>query len=237
MTPEAVRVRDLSVSYGKIPIISSWSFSLPTGGFVSIIGKSGVGKTTLLHALAGFLEFEGTICRPDRLAMLFQAHALFPWMTVEENIAVGFKGSAKERCEKIQALLRLIGLESRSRDYPSRLSGGQQQRVALARALAMEPELLLLDEPFANLDYYTRLEIIDWLDEHLPKNRTTTILVTHDLDEALFLSDRIIVMQNPVSFREHEIRFERPRDRSIRYSTAFQSLKKDFLQEVLGPER
>lgn len=185
-----------------------------SGEFISLIGPSGCGKSTCLRLLAGLtLPDEGTIVLdgetivgPGRdRGLVFQDPTLFPWLTVKENIAFGLKlKHAKQQSEEqINYYMRLVGLEGFEKAYPHQLSGGMAQRVALARALVNHPKVLLLDEPFGALDAFTRLKMQDELLEIWRKRKTTTIMVTHDVEEAIYLSTRIFAMTpRPASLKE-----------------------------------
>ncbi|MCR4369045.1 MAG: ABC transporter ATP-binding protein [archaeon] len=224
MTMEHVSVKGLSVKYGK-PILKNIFLKARKGEFVSIVGKSGEGKTTLLNALAGLVDFDGEIRKPKRTAFVFQNNALFPWMNAQENIAFGMgKYSEAEAIE----IMQKIGLSGKETSYPHQLSGGQQQRIAIGRAMASKPNLLLLDEPFAGLDSYTRLEMQEWINTIMQKNNITTLLVTHDIDEAILLSERVLLMKNKRIENEFNVPFTRPRNPEIRYTQQFQQLKKEI---------
>lgn len=171
--------------------------------FVCILGPSGCGKTTLLRLVAGLdTDFEGEIKLGDRMVkepardcgLVFQEPRLLPWMTVRENIRFGIYENKSNRGEQIKVLLELLDLEHFADSYPNQLSGGMAQRVALARALVNIPDLLLLDEPFGALDELTKRRLQEELQEVLRQERTTVLMVTHDIEEAVYLSDRILIM-------------------------------------------
>lgn len=181
------------------------NFSIGKGEFVSIIGSSGCGKTTLLRLIAGLDKAQSgeillhgkKITAPDpKRGYVFQQGSLFEWLTVEKNIAAGLKARHvyQENKHKVGEFIELIGLKGFEKAFPHQISGGMAQRVAIARALINDPEVLLLDEPMGALDSFTRADIQDKLLEIRKTNNATMILVTHDIDEALYLSDRIIIM-------------------------------------------
>ncbi len=173
------------------------------GSFVSLIGPSGCGKSTMLRLIAGLIApDEGTLTldgarlsKPgsDR-GFMFQEHTLFPWLSIYENVAFGLRARGIYHADEVQALLRLVGLEGFEKYYPHQLSGGMCQRAALARALAGRPKVLLLDEPLGALDAFTRMNIQDELLRIWREQRMTMVMVTHDVDEAVYLSDQIVVM-------------------------------------------
>src|SRR5258707_1743464 len=209
----SLTVDSVTKKFGRFPALNGASFVAPQGGFISLLGPSGSGKTTLLRILGG-LEFadSGAVrfadlnwldmpARTRNAGFVFQQYALFKHMSVADNIAFGLRvrprnrrpsrADIKRRVTDLLALVQLKGMEDR---YPSQLSGGQRQRVALARALAIEPKLLLLDEPFGSLDAVVRKQLRIWLREVHDKTKLTTIFVTHDQQEALELADRIVVV-------------------------------------------
>ncbi|QOX63190.1 ABC transporter ATP-binding protein [Anoxybacterium hadale] len=203
------------------------NLSVREGEFISIIGPSGCGKTTLLRLLAGLdaptsgaLSINGhEIKSPDpERGYVFQQGSLFPWLTVEKNIASGLKarGVYQKQKQDISHYIQLIGLAGFEKSYPHQISGGMAQRVAIARALINRPAALLLDEPMGALDSFTRADLQEKLLELWKKNHTTMILVTHDVDEAIFLSDRIVIMTpRPGQISEIlKIDLPRPRDRA-----------------------
>lgn len=193
---EQIETQGLSVQRSERTVLSDIDLRVPAGAFVTIVGKSGAGKSTLLHALAGHLPYTGAVRIPENIGMVFQQYALFPWMTVEQNIAFGLRLDHAEKSLWIQECLQMAGLEEKAHVYPASLSGGQQQRVAIARAIAHKPEVLLMDEPFGSLDAYTREQMQRWLAAVRRTHEMTILLVTHSIEEALVLADRIIVLRD-----------------------------------------
>ena len=211
--PASVRVRSLQHAYGSHRVVRGMDFVLQPGRIGCLLGPSGCGKTTVLRCIAGFEPVQGgEILLSDRvvskpglqvppeqrgIGMVFQDYALFPHLTVQKNIAFGLsRMAAPEAFDRTRAMLELVGLTPVADVYPHELSGGQQQRVALARALAPKPELLLLDEPFSNLDVELRERISVEVREILKAAGTTAILVTHDQNEAFALADEIGIMKD-----------------------------------------
>ncbi len=192
--PPAVRVVNLVRRYGGRTVLNDLNLRIERGEFVVLLGESGCGKTTLLRALAGLDRVQGgRIEAPRRPAMVFQEHRLLPWDSLWRNVALGLQAAdARARAE---AALAEVGLGGRLDDWPRNLSGGQAQRVALARALVQKPELLLLDEPFAALDALTRIRMHALVKQLVARHRPAVLLVTHDVDEAIALADRILVMR------------------------------------------
>lgn len=207
--------------------------------FISILGASGCGKSTLLRIIGGLekpttgsINLDGkkiTQPGPDR-GMVFQAYTLFPWLTVQKNIEFGLKQkgiSKTERAQIAQKYVEIVGLKGFEDVYPKRLSGGMKQRVAIARALANDPEIILLDEPFGALDMQTRSIMQELLLKVWQKSKKTVILVTHDIDEAIFMADRVVVMKSrPGSIKEIiDVELPRPRDYHIKTSEKFMEYK------------
>lgn len=196
---------------GQVRALREVSFSVEAGEFLCIVGPSGVGKTTLLKCLAGLAApSEGTVVfegepvtrPPERLAVVFQdySRSLAPWMTVLDNVVLPLRRMKLDRAERTRRgrrALESVGLTHASERFPWQLSGGMQQRVAIARGLAYEPELLLMDEPFASVDAQTREELEDLTRRLRDNYRITVLLVTHDIDEAVYLADRIVVLAGP----------------------------------------
>jgi spermidine/putrescine ABC transporter ATP-binding subunit len=203
-----VNIRNVSVSYGDQPILNSVSLTMESGKFVAVLGPSGCGKTTLLRVVAGFAEYSGSVeidgknydaIPPHRrnIGIVFQDYALFPHRTVEDNIAFGLVLRKMPRAairDKVAHLLDLLQLQALRDRYPSQLSGGQRQRVAIARALAVDPKVLLLDEPLSALDKKLREEMQVELRQLQQRVGITTMFVTHDQEEALALADQVVVM-------------------------------------------
>jgi sulfonate transport system ATP-binding protein len=203
--PPAVVVNNLRRAYGDRVIIRNLNLRIERGEFVALLGESGCGKTTLLRALAALDPIEGgRINAPRRPAVVFQEPRLLPWDTLWRNVSLGL--AAPDPYARAASALAEVGLGDRLDDWPRNLSGGQAQRVALARALVQEPELLLLDEPFAALDALTRIRMHDLVRELVAKHRPGVLLVTHDVDEAIALADRILVMRHGAIAFEHQTR-------------------------------
>lgn len=198
----AVVVAGLTRAYGARVVIDRLNLRIERGEFVALLGESGCGKTTLLRALAGLDPVDGgRIDAPGRPAVVFQEHRLLPWDTLWQNVSLGLQGN-DIRARAAAALVE-VGLGDRLDDWPRNLSGGQAQRVALARALVQEPQLLLLDEPFAALDALTRIRMHLLVKELVTRHQPGVLLVTHDVDEAITLADRILVMRDGVIASEH----------------------------------
>ncbi len=206
-------VLDLHKGFGTHPVLTGLNLSVPAGSFTAILGSSGSGKTTLLRLLAGFDRPDRGVVKigerivdgatihiqPERrrIGYVPQEGGLFPHLTVAANVGFGLsKAPRAARRERVSELLELVGLADLGRRYPHQLSGGQQQRVALARALAIEPDVVLLDEPFASLDAHMRASVREEVQRILQASATTTLLVTHDQDEALSLADRVAVLRD-----------------------------------------
>lgn len=188
----AVNVHNLTRRYGDRTVIRDLDLRIEKGEFVALLGESGCGKTTLLRALARLDPVDGgQIDGPAQPAVVFQEHRLLPWAPLWRNVALGME----DERPRAEAALREVGLVGREEDWPRNLSGGQAQRVALARALIREPRLMLLDEPFAALDALTRIKMHVLIRGLVAKHRPGVLLVTHDVDEAVAIADRILVMR------------------------------------------
>jgi sulfonate transport system ATP-binding protein len=202
LQPPAVVVSNLRRAYGDRVIIRNLNLQIERGEFVALLGESGCGKTTLLRALAGLDPVQaGRIVAPKRPAVVFQEHRLLPWDNLWRNVSLGL--AVPDARARAAAALTEVGLGDRLDDWPRNLSGGQAQRVALARALVQQPELLLLDEPFAALDALTRIRMHALVRELVTRHRPGVLLVTHDVDEAITLADRILVMCHGAIAFEH----------------------------------
>lgn len=216
MRDKPLRIEDCSVSFGSVEVFRNLSLQIARGEFVAVVGPSGCGKTTLLNLFSGFLKpSSGTMICHGRVRTVYQHDSLFPWQTVAQNIAMGLRESTEaEQSRQLEGMLRLINLEEFASHYPHQLSGGMRQRVELARALAGATDILLLDEPFSSLDYLTRLRLRRELARMLEELPRTVVLVTHDIEEAAQLADRIVVLTDrPARIcRELSVSIPRPRE-------------------------
>lgn len=218
MSSYPMELLDVSLSFGPVEVLRDISLTISQREFVAIIGPSGCGKSTLLNVLSGDEKpTKGSVTRHGQVRMVYQQDGLFPWQTVTENIALGLRFLTEEgdRQKQVRELLDLIRLEGFENHYPHQLSGGMRQRVELARALAGESDMLLMDEPFSALDYLTRLRMRGDLARLIAERPRTVVLVTHDIEEAAQLADRIFVLsERPASIR-HEITIDAPRPRDL----------------------
>lgn len=221
-----IKIKDICMTYHTLKeethAINPISFTVNEGDFLSIIGPSGCGKSTVLNIIAGLIEpSSGKIFIDDKeinnscssIGYMFQKDHLFPWLTVYENICMGLKiqkNLSKKNKNYIDTLLKKYDLLDFRNHYPDQLSGGMRQRVALIRTLAINPKVLLLDEPFSALDYQTRLNISDEIYEIIKKEKKTVIMVTHDISEAVSMSDRVIALsKRPASIQKDlDIKFD-----------------------------
>ncbi|HLZ05344.1 MAG TPA: ABC transporter ATP-binding protein [Bradyrhizobium sp.] len=245
-----IRVHNLSIVFdtprGQVIAVDRISFNVSQGEFVSIVGPSGCGKSTVLNTLAGLeTPFEGEVLvdgrpltspRPE-IGMVFQQPHLFPWKSVRKNIAHGPRARGKSAAEARQiadGLIEMIGLTKFAAAYPHTLSGGMQQRVAIARALANQPRVLLMDEPFGALDAQTRAVMQDNLLELRGRINATVVFVTHDIDEAILLSDRVVIMSAGPGriLRDLRIDLPRPRSNAILTEAGYLALKKECLDLI-----
>jgi NitT/TauT family transport system ATP-binding protein len=248
-----VEIRNLYIRLGReeqeFEAVQNVSVSIEPGEFVCLLGPSGCGKSTLLGAIAGHLQPSSGSIRVDsqpligphpERGLVFQQHTLFPWKKVLDNVAFGLKMkgvSRSERNRRASELLELVGLTGFDHHYPSQLSGGMQQRVEIARVLINRPKVMLMDEPFGALDAQTRMMMQQLLLDVWTSVRTTVIFITHDIDEALFLADRILVMSpRPGCIIEQTtLKFARPRKPELVTSDHFTQLKRHCL-ELLHPQ-
>jgi NitT/TauT family transport system ATP-binding protein len=207
----------------NVTAVHDISLKVNQGEFISIVGPSGCGKTTLLNMIAGFLPISGGSITiddkpikgpgPDR-GVVFQTFALFPWKTVSENVGFGprMRGLPKKECDQIALeFLSLVGLEHVAQKYPNELSGGMQQRVGVVRALANNPDVLLMDEPFASVDAQTRMTLQEELTKIWQERRPTILFITHDVAESVFLADRVVVLSKGRVLEDMSIQLQRPR--------------------------
>jgi len=245
-----VTVTDFCLSYdtleGPVEAVTDAAITVNPGEFVSIIGPSGCGKSTLLNAVAGFLKpTRGQVAVDDEpvkgpsadRGMVFQQYSLFPWKTVRQNVEFGLKMKGMDHVKREQSartLLGLAGLSAFENQYPESLSGGMKQRVGIIRALATGPKVLLLDEPFGALDAQTRLIMQQILTNMWQRLKTSVLFVTHDIDEAIFLSDRVYCMTaRPGTIKaEIAIPLERPRQQSMMMSSEFLALRRGLMSLI-----
>jgi NitT/TauT family transport system ATP-binding protein len=230
-TVPLLQVRNLSKSFRRqsnvVTALESFSLTVEAGEFVAIVGPSGCGKSTFLHMLGGFEPIDGGTMLldgaevskpgPDR-GMLFQEYALYPWRTVASNILWPLeiqKVPKAERLETAERFMTMVGLAAFRNHYPNELSGGMKQRVALARLLALDPRILLMDEPFGALDAQNRELLQEELQQIWEKSRKTVLFVTHDIEEAIYLADRVIVFTARPGRIKADIRIDLPRPRAI----------------------
>ncbi|AIE60289.1 ABC transporter ATP-binding protein [Bacillus methanolicus] len=242
-----LNVKEVSKRFGTNDIIRDLSFQVEKEEFVSIIGPSGSGKSTIFHMIGGIIEpDEGTIQLENKtingkrgeISYMPQTPSLFPWRTVLENTVLSQELKGKPDKEKAKEMLEKAGLAPYLNSYPHELSGGMKQRVAFIRALLSPQSLICLDEPFSALDELTRLNMQKWLLSIWEENRKTILFVTHNIDEALFLSDRIIVLSNkPAKVKaEFQIPFSRPRDERIMLTDDFLKWKREVFYTLQGEQ-
>jgi NitT/TauT family transport system ATP-binding protein len=235
-------VTDLNKRYGDFEAIADVSLHVARGELVCVVGPSGCGKTTLLKCISGLLEpTSGSVDGPrDKMALVFQEYSrsLFPWMTVRQNVGFPLR-RRKDKAARVEEAVRSVGLEDALDRYPWQLSGGMQQRVAIARALAYEPSILLMDEPFASVDAQTRADLEDLVLQVRAEYEMTILFVTHDIDESVYLSDRIVVLtKSPTSVREVlDVPLPRPRDQvATKELPEFAALRAHVWRSIKRPE-
>jgi NitT/TauT family transport system ATP-binding protein len=243
-------VTGLSKSFGEHRVFSGVDCLVQRGDVLLLVGVNGAGKTTLLRCLAGLVRptagealFEGEALRrvPEQVGVVFQDYgrSLYPWLTVGRNISLPLKVRGVDkatRTARIDEVLRAVGLAGEARHYPWQLSGGMQQRVAIARSLVYRPELLLMDEPFASVDAQTRVELEDLILRVSDEFNVTVVFVTHDIDEAVYLADRVVVLSSsPAVVREVvPVSLPRPRDQfTTKKDDRFAELRRHILELVM----
>ncbi|HYP25893.1 MAG TPA: ABC transporter ATP-binding protein [Blastocatellia bacterium] len=227
MKDNLLRLENVSRSFGPVEVFTGFSLDIKRGEFAAIVGPSGCGKTTLLNLLSGFDKpSSGSVEREGRARMMYQHGGLFPWLTTSENIRLGLRHikDEAERERQLALMLGLIGLEKFGGHYPHQLSGGMRQRVEMARALAGDTDILLLDEPFSALDYLTRLKMRRELARMLMERPRTTVLVTHDIEEAAQLADRVIVLSERPARIRRELWVDLPRPRDLTHPQVIEAI-------------
>ena len=228
---QPLRLRQLHKAYGQRQVLSGLDLDIAAGEFVAVVGRSGCGKSTLLRVLAGLESSDagGIEGRSVDLRVMFQDARLLPWARVLDNVALGLRGS--DRLERSREALAEVGLLERAGDWPAQLSGGQRQRVALARALVHMPRVLLLDEPLGALDALTRIEMQRLIERLWLQHRFTAVLVTHDVNEAVALADRVLLLEQGRVALDQRVKLPRPRERDA----SFAALEQGLLDRLLRP--
>ena len=245
--PASLSLRNVGKTYSidgqDLPVLQRIGLEIARGEFLGIVGASGCGKSTLLRLIAGLDDrFDGDILIEGRpvagpgveRSLVFQDHRLFPWLSVTDNIALGLDSldlSRRERASRIDEQLELVGLTGFAKAYPHQLSGGMAQRAAIARALVSRPDILLMDEPFGALDSITRAHMQEELLRIWRERRVTVVIVTHDVDEAVFLGDRVAVMEPRPGRVQSVIDVDLPRPRE-RTGVAFNQIKQRVLAQL-----
>lgn len=249
MPNSPIRITNLTKTFGETEVIGATSLTVADGQFVSLLGPSGSGKSTVLNIIAGLEQptsgsveaLGGPVTGPDpERGVVFQNHALLPWLTARGNIEFGLRAarphySKEQRRERAETYLSKVNLGHAADRKPGQLSGGMQQRVGLARSFAIDPQILLLDEPFGALDALTRRQLQEVLLEAWEANRRTVVMVTHDVDEAILLSDRILVMSpGPHATIIEDVTVELPRPRFGLDDATSQAYTADLRRHLLG---
>ncbi|MBQ7167824.1 MAG: ABC transporter ATP-binding protein [Treponema sp.] len=238
-----IEIHNVNKSFDDVRVLNDFSLDVRPGSFVSLIGPSGCGKSTLLRIIGGLeKQYDGTVfldgervtrAGSDR-GFAFQGSNLFPWLTVQGNVAFGLKARKiyKEKKQDVMDIIKLVGLSGFEGSYPHQISGGMQQRASLARALVGHPKVLLLDEPLGALDAFTRMNLQDEILRIKNENDMTMLMVTHDVDEAIYMSDRVVVMSARPSRVEAVIDIDLPRPR-VRVQDTF-SLYRNRILDILN---
>lgn len=229
-----ILLHQVSFAYGELTVLENLDLVVRQGELVVVVGPSGCGKTTLLNLLSGYIKpVSGSVVREGIIRTVYQQDGLFPWLTVSENISIGLRSveNATQRKEDLHDLVELIHLEGFENHYPHQLSGGMRQRVELARVLAGDSDILLMDEPFSALDYQTRLRMRRELVRLLTKRQRTVVFVTHDIEEAAQLADRVLVLSNRPATICRELYIHSPRPRNLTDHAVIEAMK-EILNEM-----
>ncbi|WP_249869028.1 ABC transporter ATP-binding protein [Oceanobacillus saliphilus] len=236
----SLEVRNVSRSFDGKQAVNNISFFAEPGEIIGILGTSGSGKSTVLRAISGLdrgydgdIAINGNVEKEiqDTTGFIFQEPRLFPWLTVLDNVTFGLKGDKKDKIARAKVYLKNVGLDESGGLYPRQLSGGMAQRVAIARALVTSPEILLLDEPFSALDAFTKMQLQDLLLDVWKEYQSTIVLVTHDIDEAMYLCNRIIILRGQPGELHKEIKIKEPRPRN-RASKQLAAYKAEILESL-----
>jgi len=225
---------NVSHNFGEVAVVKDMDLTVISGEVVVLVGPSGCGKTTILNLLSGYIEpVSGTIQREGIIRTVYQSDGLFPWLTVSENISLGLRSlkNASHHKKEMDDLIELIHLEGFENHYPHQLSGGMRQRVELARVLAGDSDILLMDEPFSALDYQTRLRMRRELIRLLEKRPRTVVFVTHDIEEAAQLADRVLVLSSRPATIRRELIIKAPRPRDLTDRAVIEAMK-EILTEL-----
>lgn len=238
-----LELKGLRKSFGTKVVLRGIDLQVMPGEFVAVVGRSGCGKSTMLRLIAGlevpsagdiFLDGKQSDQINPKVRMMFQDARLLPWQRVQANVELGLFGSSVYVRQTALQILGYVGLQDRANDWPAVLSGGQRQRVALARALASKPSVLLLDEPLGALDALTRIEMQQLLESLWQEQKFTALLITHDVEEAVVLADRVVLMENGQIKMDFPISLPRPRKRG---NAMFAQTVEQILQRVMGVTR
>lgn len=235
-----LKLERLRKSFKTVEVLRGIDLEVTPGEFVAIVGRSGCGKSTMLRLIAGltaptsggvFLDGQQSRGLNPEVRMMFQDARLLPWQRVLTNVELGLLGQQGDKRQKAEQVLDSVGLKDRAKEWPAVLSGGQRQRVALARALASEPRLLLLDEPLGALDALTRIEMQQLLEGLWEEQQFTALLITHDVEEAVILGDRVVLIEDGQVTMDYRVTLPRPRQRG---DAVFAKTVESILQRVMG---
>ena len=239
--PVKIEVVDLTKKFGELLVLDHVSFHIKRGEFICVVGPTGCGKTTFLNLLSCLIEptsgkllIDGETADPRRhnLAFVFQENSSFPWLNVEDNIAFGLKMKrAKEKREKVEQIIQLMGLEPYRKAYPSQLSVSSEQRMVIGRAFAMSPDLLLMDEPYGQMDIKMRFYLEDEVIRLWKELGTTVVFITHNIEEAVYLAERVLILTNKPAKIKEEVYIDLPHPRNVS-DPEFIGIRKYITQQI-----